>query len=144
MSGGAPPESHRGIASAQAVTLFIDRDAWSHRLDEMLRAAAVPFVAHRDVFKDDAEDEDWIAAVGKSGWTIVTRDQNIRRRPNELAAVRRASVHLFALTSGNLSATETATIVIRAWPAIQRAVASTPPPALWSVTRTGDVRRIKS
>lgn len=128
---------------AQTVTLFIDRDAWSRRLDELLREAGIPFVAHREVFAPDARDEDWIAAVGRHGWVIVTRDQNIRRRPNERAAVRRAAVHLFALTSGNLSATETAAVITKAWPAIQRAVQSTPAPTLWSVTRAGDVRLIR-
>lgn len=128
---------------AHPVTLFIDRDAWSRRLDELLRAADIPFVAHRELFAPDARDEDWIAEVGLRGWVIVTRDQNIRRRPNELAAVRQAKVHLFALTSGNLSASETATVIAEAWPAIQRAVLTTPAPALWSVTRGGDVRSIR-
>jgi len=131
------------VAVTPPVTLFIDRDAWSRRLDELLRAEGIPFVAHRDVFAPDARDEDWIAEVGRRGWAIVTRDQNIRRRPNELAAVRQAAVHLFALTSGNLSATETATVVIQAWPAIQRVVRATRAPALWSVTRGGDVRPIR-
>lgn len=126
-----------------AVTLFIDRDAWSHRLDAALRGAGIPSVAHRDLFAPDTADEDWIPEVGRRGCVIVTRDQNIRRRPNELAAVQRAAVHLFALTSGNLSATETATLVIQAWPAIQRAVQNTPAPALWSITRGGQVRRLR-
>lgn len=127
-----------------AVTLFIDRDAWSHRLDQALRDAGIPFVAHRDLFAPGTPDEAWIPEVGRRGWVIVTRDQNIRRRPNERGAVERAAVHLFALTSGNLSAVETATVLIAAWPAIQRAVAATAPPALWSVTRGGDVRPIKT
>jgi hypothetical protein len=54
-----------------------------------------------------------------------------------------ARLHLFALTSGNLSAADTAALVVRAWPAIRRAVAAHAPPALWSVTRGGDVRRLE-
>jgi predicted nuclease of predicted toxin-antitoxin system len=123
-----------------AVRLFIDRDLWSHRLDSALRTAGVPFERHRDHFADDAEDADWLRAVGARGWAVVTRDQNIRRRPNELAAVREARMHVFALTSGNLSATLTAEIVIAAWPSIQVAVRGTQPPKLWSVTRGGVVR----
>ncbi len=124
-------------------TLFIDRDAWSRKLDEALRAAGIPFVAHRDEFDHDTPDATWLAEVGRRGWVVVTRDQNIRRRPNELAAVRTARVHLFALTSGNLSAADTAALVVRAWPAIQRAAATHAPPALWSVTRGGEVRRLQ-
>lgn len=135
-----PPDDRLGAAAA-APTLFIDRDLWSRKLDETLTAAGIPFVAHRSLFAPDAADVDWIAEVGRRGWVVLTRDQNIGRRPNEVAAVREAGIHLFALTSGNLSAAETAQLVVRAWPAIQRAVAANTPPALWSVTRGADVRR---
>lgn len=121
-------------------TLFIDRDTWSHLLDGKLREAGIPFVAHRDVFKPDAPDPEWIAEVGRHGWLVVTRDKNIRRRPNELRAVRDAKLHMFALSSGNLSAADTAVIVIKAWPAMQREALQTPAPALYVVSQSGAVR----
>jgi len=124
-------------------SLFVDRDTWSRVLDEALRAAGIPFVAHRDHFAPDTPDVEWIAEVGRRGWLVVTRDQQIRRRPNELAAVRAAGLHLFALTSGNLSAADTAALVVRAWPRMKTAAATTSAPALWSVTRAGEVRLIK-
>ena len=52
-------------------------------------------------------------------------------------------MHVFALTSGNLSADASVEVVLAAWPAIQRAVAETEPPMLWSITRGGVVRPIK-
>lgn len=100
-------------------------------------------MAHREVFAPDTPDPEWINEVGRRGWTVITRDKNIRRRPNELRAVRAAGVHLFALTSGNLSAADTAAAIIKAWKAIQREVARTPAPALFSVSRAGDVRLLK-
>jgi predicted nuclease of predicted toxin-antitoxin system len=121
LSSGALPEG--GLPR-----LFIDRDAWSHVLDAALRAAGIPFVAHREVFRPDTPDAEWIAEVGRQGWVVITRDQNIRRRPNELRAVRAAGLHLFALTSGNLSAAETASVIIKAWRSIQQHVAQTPTP----------------
>lgn len=137
MSTAAPPEPARGPI------LFIDRDLWSRRLDEALREAGIPFVAHRDRFDHDTPDAAWIAEVGRQGWAVLTRDQEIRRRPNELAAVRAANLHLFALTSGNLSAAETAALCVAAWPAIQRAVAQHPAPAIFSVTRGARVTWLK-
>jgi predicted nuclease of predicted toxin-antitoxin system len=132
-----PPE---GTALA---TLFIDRDLWSRRLDAALREAGIPFVAHRDLFAHDTSDVEWIAEVGRRGLVVLTRDQEIRRRPNELAAVRAARIHLFALTSGNLSAGETAALCVAAWPAIQRAVARHAAPALFSITRGARVEWVK-
>lgn len=108
-----------------------------------MREAAIPFVAHRDLFADDVPDVQWISEVGRLGYVVLTRDQEIRRRPNELQAVRAARLHLFALTSGNLSAAETAALCVAAWPAIGRAVSQHPAPAFFSVTRGGQVRWIK-
>lgn len=127
-----------------APTLFIDRDAWSSLLDQALQDAGIPFVAHRDRFRADTPDTEWIAEVGRRGWVVVTRDKNIRRRANELRAVRAAGLHVFALTSGNLSAAETAAIVVKAWGAIRRAVAATAPPALYAISRSGEVRLLKA
>lgn len=39
-------------------------------------------------------DPEWIAEVGRCGLTAITRDKNIRRRPNELRAVRAGEVRL--------------------------------------------------
>lgn len=105
MSNASPPERF---------TLFIDREAWSGKLGAALRLANIPFEAHRDHFAHDTPDVDWLREVGRKGWLVLTRDQNIRRKPNELAALREAGVILFAFTSGNLSAQETADIVVRA------------------------------
>ena len=137
MNTAAPPE---GAASP---TLFIDRDLWSRRLDAALREAGIPFVAHRNLFAHDTPDVEWIAEVGRRGMVVLTRDQEIRRRPNELAAVRAARIHLFALTSGNLSASETAALCIASWPGIQRAVARHPAPAIFSITRGARVDWLK-
>jgi PIN domain-containing protein len=135
LSNASPPERF---------ILFIDRDAcaWSGKLDAALRLANIPFEAHRDHFAHDTPDSDWLREVGRKGWLVLTRDQNIRRKPDELAALREADVIVFALTSGNLSAQETADIVVGAWPKMQRLAAETAPPAVFSVTRGGDIRRL--
>ena len=137
MNTAAPPDA------GAAPTLFIDRDLWSRRLDAALREADIPFVAHRALFADDTPDVDWIAEVGRRGLVVLTRDQEIRRRPNELAAVRAARIHLFALTSGNLYAGETAKLCVDAWPAVQRAVMRHPAPAIFSITRGARVAWLK-
>ena len=74
------------------------------------------------MFADDTPDVHWIADVRRRGVIVLTRDQEIRRRPNGRAAVRAARIHLFALTSRNLSAGETAALRVDTWPAVQRAV----------------------
>lgn len=124
-------------------TLFIDRCAWSARLGEALRQAGIPFVAHGDRFAGDTPDAEWLAAAADQGWLVVTRDQRIRYKANEQAAMVRARLHLFALTQGGLSAAETAAIVVRAYPAMLRAAREVEPPAFFSVSRAAEVHRLK-
>ena len=123
--------------------LFLDRDICSRKLEDALSSAGIAFATHRDHFEKDTPDEAWIPQVGQCGWWVLTRDQRIRHRPNELAAVRAASLHMFVLTSGNLSSAETAELVCRAWPKMRAAAAETRPPAIWSVTRAGEVKLLK-
>jgi PIN like domain len=44
-----------------------------------------------------ASDELWLEKVAKTGWAVLNRDTNIMRRRDELAAYRRAGVHMLAL-----------------------------------------------
>ncbi len=44
-----------------------------------------------------ASDEVWLEKVAMTGWAILNRDTKIMRRREELAAYRRAGVHMFYL-----------------------------------------------
>jgi hypothetical protein len=124
------------------VKLFIDRDLWSRALDTALREAGIPFVAHRDLFDDDVPDAEWLARIAPLRLVVVTRDQRIRYRPNEVGAVRRGRLHLFALSSGNLGAAESGRLLVAAWPRIEAAVRDHAPPMIWTLTRGGQVRPV--
>ena len=122
--------------------LFIDRCAWSGALGRGLSEAHIPFVAHRDLFEHDVPDEVWLAAAADKGWLVVTRDQRIRYRANELAAMRRARLHVFVFTQGGLTGAETGSILVRCHPSMVRHAALVPAPAFFSLTRSGDVKRL--
>lgn len=136
-SSGARPEP--GPLAAQAPgTLFIDRCAWSGVLGAV-QLAGIPFVAHHQIFAPDAPDDVWLAGVAEKGWLVVTRDQRIRYKINEQRAAIQAQLHLFVFTQGGLPAAETAAILVRAYPAVCRCAGSRPPPAFWSLQRSGEV-----
>lgn len=123
--------------------LFVDRDAWSVALGAALDAAGISYVAHHDRFKPDTPDEQWLAAAGREHWVVLTRDQNIRRRPAELAAFKAAKVVVFVLSQGNLSATETATIVTGAYARMMRMAKGARRPALFTLLRSGQIQRLE-
>lgn len=43
------------------------------------------------------DDEDWLPIVGREGWAVFGRDQQILARPHELAAWLDAKIHMFLL-----------------------------------------------
>lgn len=124
--------------------LFVDRDAWSRLLGEALDAAGIAHVAHHEQFNPDAPDEDWLTVAGCEGWIVLTRDKMIRRRPSELAAVKAARVVMFVLGQGNMSAAETAQLVVSHYAAMmRRAKGARNKPAVFTLSRSGKLQAIK-
>jgi hypothetical protein len=113
--------------------LFIDRDAWSNALGDALTANSVPFVAHKQLFDSDSPDGEWIARVSDEGWIGITRDKNIRRKPNEIAQIRASRAMICVFTSGNLSAAATASTLITALPRIYELWRNPIRPVLYSI-----------
>lgn len=123
--------------------LFIDRCAWSIRLGEALTAANIAFIPHHQCFVHDCPDEEWLPAVGKKGWIVLTRDKNIRRKPNELRAFKESRVLAIVLTSGQASAADTADLVVRLYPKLMRKMQTAKPPAMFAVTLVGTISPVK-
>ena len=123
--------------------LFIDRCAWSHKLGEALTKIGVPFIPHHEKFEPACPDEEWLEAAGTQGWIVLTRDKNIRRKPNELRAFREHGVIGFVLTAGDASAADTAELVTAIYPKLLRKVRRVKPPAMFSITLAGAINLIK-
>jgi predicted nuclease of predicted toxin-antitoxin system len=132
-SSASPPDARR---------LLIDRCAWSATLGRALTDAGIPFEAHHEHFRHDTPDSEWLAAAADRNWLVITRDKRIRYTANELAAVRKARLHLFVFTQGALSAEETGRIVVACYTAIIRASRSVAPPAFFSMARSGQLTRL--
>lgn len=99
---------------------------------------------HDDYFSSDARDEDWLQEVGRKGWIVLTKDQRIRYRQTELAALMKAQVRAFVLTGRDLQGIEMARIFVKALPAIKRFTTKYPPPFIAKVTRGGSVSMLFS
>ena len=124
--------------------LFIDRCAWSGALGRALTEAGIAFVAHHDQFEHDTPDEVWLSAAADKAWLVVTRDQRIRYHANELAAMRRARLHVFVFTQGGLTGAETGRILVRCHAAMVRHAEQVPAPSFFSLTRSGEVKQLRA
>ena len=50
----------------------------------------------------------------ENGWVVLTKDQRLRYRPLEIAALRASKARVFVLTAGNLRGIEIASVILAA------------------------------
>lgn len=109
----------------QQPEFFVDRSLGRHLLPDALRKAG--FVAHTlasvygEARAQTIQDEDWLRDAGERGLVVLTKDGAIRRRPAELAVVKRHAVRMFCLPAGQLPGPEqTARFISNAHRMVQR------------------------
>jgi len=85
------------------LTFFVDRSLGRRAVPSALRDAGFEVVSHDDVFAADTDDEIWLAEAGARSWIVLMKDDRIRYRPRERAALEAARVQAFALTVANMT-----------------------------------------
>jgi predicted nuclease of predicted toxin-antitoxin system len=129
-SAAKPPEE---------TVFFIDRSLGVEPIRTELIKAGLTVEIHDDHFARDEEDRVWLRTVGERGWVILTKDQKLRYRPLEIAALRASEARVFVLTAGNLRGNEIAAVFLSALPRICRVLHSLPGPFVARVSRSGHV-----
>jgi hypothetical protein len=82
--------AQRDAARLASLTFFLDHQIGRYQVAEALRSAGAVVEVHLDHFRGAAPDMEWIPEVGRRGWVLITKDQNIRRNPLERAAYQAA------------------------------------------------------
>ncbi|HWG27239.1 hypothetical protein [Actinospica sp.] len=108
MSPSAPHSGHpEGLPH-----LFLDRSLGRIQVPGLLRAGGLDLTTlaeHYGIPADESvADQEWLYMAGAAGWAVLMKDDRIRRRGEERAALRDAGVRAFVLTSGNFRAAEMA------------------------------------
>jgi len=73
------------------------------------------------------EDTEWIAWADQEQLVVLTKDDAIRRRPLERAALAESSLRVFCLTNANLTKAAQVARFEQRWPAILRKCGTTGP-----------------
>ena len=121
-SAAKPPKGD--TKPLEEVVLFIDRSLGIEPLRSVLIQAGFKVKIHDDHFKRDEEDYVWLAEVSKRSWIVLTKDQRLRYRPLEIAALRTNNARVFILIAGNLKGSEIAATFEAALPRIRRVLAN--------------------
>lgn len=76
---------------------------------------------------EDITDVEWLGDVGRLGWVVFMKDERIRRRPAEKAALIEHAIKCFVIARGDLPAEEMGRRFIVNLAAIEVACASSGP-----------------
>lgn len=90
----------------------------------------------RDFFPPSVGETDWIKELGADkGWTVLSADIRLLRRPHERAALRAGKVTVFALQPGwlDLGFWDQAWLLTRWLPTLATAAAAHPPGTFFRV-----------
>ena len=112
---------------------FTDRDL-GLRFPEILKNAGLTVERHRDHFRHDAADEDWLAEIGRRDWVALTHNSRIRYTPNEKEAVLRHRVRLLVII-GDAPYPELARSFVVTLHRIEAFLEQNPPPLIAKVYR---------
>ncbi len=129
--------AQRDTARLASLTFFVDRQLGRFIVPEALRAAGAHVEAHDDHFAQNTPDVEWLTKAGKWGWVVISKDQNIRRNPLELAAYEAAKVRGFFVTAAGASGPENAALLARCLPGMVRRSAGRLGPFLFTISRSG-------
>jgi len=94
-------------------------------------------IVRADCFSAGVTDAEWLGEAGKRGWIVLTKDQAIRHRPNELGALVNSRVRAFVLAAGEMTGPNQATVFRRAVPKIRQYVAELSPPFIVRISADG-------
>jgi hypothetical protein len=119
--------------------LFLDRSLGRRQVPDLLRAAGLRLRTLAEVYGIPADetiaDVDWLTRAGRENWVVLMKDERIRYRPAERAALVDHRVRAFCLTSGNLRA-EMVQLYLAVLAKLTTACAA-PGPFLYVVSRAG-------
>lgn len=124
--------------------LFLDRSLGRRQVPALLRDAGLRLHTLAEVYGVPADeavaDTAWLELAGQRGWPVLMKDERIRYRPSERAAVLAHCVQAFCLTGGNLRAAAMAEQYIAVIDDLAQACASRGP-FLYAVSARG-LRRL--
>jgi uncharacterized protein with PIN domain len=123
-------------------TFFIDRSLGKKAVASALIDAGHNVIIHDDIFAQNTPDEDWLKEAGKKGWIILSKDNRIRYRANEVSALESANALAFILIAANVTGEEMAAIFIKASKRMIALAGESKRPAIFTLGRDGKPKKI--
>ena len=97
------PSAARSRLLPEPWVFFLDRSMGSRLVADALRVRGEIVEAHDAHFAKDAADVEWLGAVGRKRWVVVSKDDRIRLNEVERMALTEAGVAAFFLGRSDLT-----------------------------------------
>ena len=130
-----PSKKRSAAKPPEGTVFFIDRSLGIEPIRTKLEEAGLTIEIHDDHFARDEEDRVWLRIVGEWGWVIFTKDQKLRYRPLEIAALLDSNARVFILIAGNLRGIEIAEVFLTSLPRICKILHARAGPFIARVSR---------
>ena len=121
---------------------FIDRSLGKKAVASTLMEIGANVIIHDQYFAQDTLDQVWLEAAGNKGWIVLSKDNRIRYRANELAALNSANVLAFILIAANATGEEMATIFVKAYKRMLSIANEAHRPAIYTIGRDAKPKKI--
>ena len=138
------PSAARSRLLPEPWVFFLDRSLGSRLVAEALSAQGESVEAHDAHFDKDAADVEWLGAVGRKGWVVLSKDDRIRLNEVERTALTQAGVAAFFLGRSDLTGPQMASAIVTALPAMRRALRRFDVPFIARISLDGDVSVFES
>lgn len=69
---------------------FLDANLGRHQIADQLRVAGETVIVHDEHFPQGTKDEVWLTEIGKKGWIVLTKDDQIRYHHTEIESIKQA------------------------------------------------------
>jgi hypothetical protein len=119
--------------------IFLDENLAGKRLPEGLRKAGLTVKPLHEEFRRGILDSDLLPQIGKQGWILLTKDNQIRRRPLEIESFIAARLRVFVFESAEMTSEGMLDAFRKALPAIEGVVKKRKPPFVMRIGVTGRV-----
>ena len=130
--------SHQGGLSS--VVFFVDRCLGQEKVTKALAAAGARVECHDDHFDQAALDADWLTVIGKRGWVALSKDNKVRYRDTERAAVLSAKVAYFIFRGHGMRGDDIAAVIVKALPQILLVLHKNKRPFIATISKSGEVK----
>jgi hypothetical protein len=118
---------------------FLDQCLGRNVVAGALRAVGEHVEVLTDHFDPATQDSEWLRAVGRRGWIILTKDRHIRSNQIEIVELMASGAPCFTLTSANATGEDMARAFVTAMPVIKRFMEKFSPPFVATVSLSGAV-----